>query len=469
MDYTVKAFMKQHTLLHKGATVLVGVSGGPDSMALLHMYTRLRNKWNLRVIALAVDHQLRGDESAADIQFVKEECARLDIPFVETEVEVAAYKKAEKTSTQFASRTLRYRFFEKQMQIHQADYLALGHHGDDQTETMAMGLVHQTNPRTLAGIPVKRAFASGQIVRPFLCCTKEMIYDYCATHAVPFRIDPSNEDDAYERNYFRKHIMPLFVQQNPNVQHTMQHLSERLSEDEQFMEREAQKVIEKVVSLKKNEGIAEFHLKDFLPLPIALQRRSFHLLLNYLYEENIDGVTYAHERSFFALCNNQKPHARVDLPNNGKIEKVYDTIYLYIDHRNLGEPYVYELPVPGEITLPQGDIISVSITEGTQVSGKHTHVCHMQHTQLPLYVRTRRDGDRMSWSGLKGTKKIKDLFIDEKIPRKDRATWPVVTDKQDRILWVVGIRKSDILNLNHSEQSTYITIHYRTAENAGGE
>lgn len=462
MEQTVYPFIEQHKLIHTGATVLVGVSGGPDSMALLHLYKQLREEWNLRIIAVAVDHQLRGEQSREDIRFVQHQCANWNIPCVETCIEVAAYKKEAKVSTQVASRTLRYQFFKEQMNTYQADYLALGHHGDDQVETMAMSLVHHSNTRSLAGIPVKRTFASGNIVRPFLSISKEEIYTYCKLHEISFRVDPSNEDDSYERNYFRKHIIPVFTKQNPNVHKTIQHLSERLNEDEKYLEEETKKLIKRLVSFKKDSRKAIFNRTDFLAFPIALQRRAFHLVLDYLFEQKIEGITYAHEQAFIALCNNKKAYVQSDLPNGCTIVKQYDEIKLYQKTGNEVDSYMYELPIPGKITLPNGDQLSTSYTDKPHEPESYVYMCNEQDVHLPLFVRTRRNGDRMSWKGLTGTKKLKNLFIDEKIPRHKRNEWPIVTDKQDRILWVVGIRKSHT-EIERSNERTYIAIHYEEA------
>lgn len=460
MEQTVRQFMKHHKLVHQGATVLVGVSGGPDSMALLHMYKQLRQAWDLQVIAVAVDHQLRGEEAREDVRFVEQQCVKWDIPFVATHIDVKGYKKKTNVSTQVASRTLRYNFFKEQMKEYQADYLALGHHGDDQVETMAMSFVHHSNTRSLAGIPTKRIFACGQIVRPFLSIAKEDIYAYCALNDISFRVDPSNEDDSYERNYFRQHIVPLLSKQNPNIRQTMQHLSEHLHEDEKYIQKAAKNALEKLIIFQESPRKASFQKGEFLAFPIALQRRVFHLILNYLYENKIDGITYAHEEAFIALCNNQKPHVQVDLPNGCTISKQYDDIQLYLKHRDEGKSYMYELPIPGEVILPSGDSFSTSYIDEPSDVGDLAYICDVKDVHFPLYVRTRKNGDRMSWKGLTGTKKLKDLFIDEKIPRAKRDVWPILSDSEGHVLWVVGLRKSHT-EVNRSTERTYISIHYK--------
>src|SRR5690625_2957516 len=168
MEKKIIDFIQTHHLVKKNKTVMIGVSGGPDSMALLHFFHQFKREWDLKIIAFSVDHQLRGEESNADIRYVKGVCEEWDIPFDSTTVDVNTYKGIHRLSTQVAARKLRYQAFESKMAEHRADYLALGHHGDDQIETMIMSLARTTNLRTLTGIPLKRQLSNGCVIRPFL-------------------------------------------------------------------------------------------------------------------------------------------------------------------------------------------------------------------------------------------------------------------------------------------------------------
>src|SRR5690625_882865 len=167
MNDRVIEFMKKHQLIQKNATVLIGVSGGPDSMALLHFYRSIKNDWNLKIQAISVDHELRGPESREDLEYVEDICHKWGISFMKASIDVKGYQKERRISTQVAARKVRYQFFEEQMNDINADYLALGHHGDDQVETILMALVRSTSTSALSGIPIKRKFAKGYIVRPF--------------------------------------------------------------------------------------------------------------------------------------------------------------------------------------------------------------------------------------------------------------------------------------------------------------
>ena len=168
----VNSFIKQYQLIEPNKTILVGVSGGPDSMALLHFLKKesARNEW--RLIAVGIDHQLREDASEQDMLYVETQCKRWGIPFIKKKVDVESYKQTYKVGTQVAARSLRYDMFAEVMGVYEADYLALAHHGDDQIETMLMGFMRMTSIQGLKGIPYARNFATGKIIRPFFTINK---------------------------------------------------------------------------------------------------------------------------------------------------------------------------------------------------------------------------------------------------------------------------------------------------------
>ncbi|MEN2766706.1 tRNA lysidine(34) synthetase TilS [Ornithinibacillus xuwenensis] len=459
MKEAVMDFIQKHNLLRPNATVLVAVSGGPDSMALLHFLMTIREEWKLKLIALSVDHQLRGEESKQDLEYVEQVCRQWNIRFIGASIDVPSYKKSEQLGTQIAARRLRYNFFEKQMHIEQADYLAFGHHGDDQTETMLMRLVRTADSSSFSGIPIKREFANGKIIRPFLCVTKQDLQRYCEKYGINPRIDPSNEATDYTRNYFRKKVLPLLKEKNSNIHTTIQYLSETLQADQNYMEAEAKKMAKNVVEFQGNPKSAQFDIEQFQSHASALQRRAFHLILNYLYDGLPENLSYIHEEHFFSLLANDKSNVQIDFPRHLKVEKAYNKLILYFqtdEHKML--EYHEVLSVPGKVILPDGAVVTATYSNEVKTQSNHTYICLASHVALPLHVRTRREGDRMSWNGLKGSKKVKDIFIDLKIPLQDRNSWPIVTDNKGEILWLVGLKKRDPIP---SDQGTsYLQLYY---------
>src|SRR5699024_4514562 len=184
---------------------------------------------------------------------------------------------------------------------YEADYLALGHHADDQLETMLMNLVRSGNPKSLSGIPLKRPFSCGQIIRPLLCVTKDEIESYCQTKDITPRLDASNEDTIYTRNAIRKNITPYIKKLNPNVHSSLQHLSEALQAYVAYLMDIAQEMVDRIVTFTRERREASFEMESYNTFPRDIQRRAVHLILNHLYPEIPKNQSSIHEENFFEL------------------------------------------------------------------------------------------------------------------------------------------------------------------------
>ncbi|GGK01164.1 tRNA(Ile)-lysidine synthase [Lentibacillus kapialis] len=463
MENIVRAFIKRHQLIKEHSTIMVAVSGGPDSMALLHFFWNLREEWHLRLMAISVDHQLRSEESLEDLEYVKAFCRERDIMFIGTSLDVPAYKQEWKMGTQVAARDLRYQFFGDQMMLYGADCLALGHHGDDQTETMVMGLVNSASAKSLRGMPLERDFASGKIIRPFLCVTKESIEHYCREHAIIPRRDPSNNELTYTRNYFRNKVLPLLKDKNPNLHQTTRHLSCSLQEDEKFLEQEAEKMAKQTVIFDDQNTVVHLNIQTFLSYPRSLQRRVFHLILNYLYNDIPKKISYVHEEQFLTMLNANHGSTRIDFPECLKLERSYQHMAFYFkNEQNSSFFYHMMIELPGETVLPDGMTLSAEITGRPRMKDDFIYVCDQEAVALPLHIRTRKPGDRLRWKGLNGSKKVKDIFIDAKIPLHTRDTWPVITDNNDNVLWLAGLKKG--LPPKQADTGTYIQLSFKHSD-----
>ncbi|GAB4072150.1 tRNA lysidine(34) synthetase TilS [Barrientosiimonas marina] len=457
MDNTVRAFIRHHQMVRSHTTVLLAVSGGPDSMALLHFFYNMQTIWDLRLIVVSIDHGLRGQESLDDLNFVRQTCQEWGIAFVGTSLDVGAYQAEKQIGTQKAARDMRYQFFAEQMNLYQADYLAFGHHADDQLETMLMGLIHSASVKSLAGIPLERAFASGKIIRPLLGVTKDQIEHYCRQHALRPRRDPSNAKDTYTRNDYRHNILPLLKAKNHSWHRTIRHMSASLQEDDLFLQQEARKMVHNVVNFDGPGLCARFNIYIFKSYSRPLQRRALHLILDYLYKDNKDSISYSHEEQFFAMLMDDHGHSRLDFPQSLKLVRSYASITFYFQNTP-AQPYHKVMNIPGETEIPGGTRFSAVITAQTVADGHMVYLCPEQGVAWPLHIRTRRSGDRMRWSGLNGSKKLKDIFIDAKIPVNERDMWPVITDNNDNVLWLPGLKKG--LPPIQAEKGSCIQISY---------
>ncbi|MCZ0703578.1 tRNA(Ile)-lysidine synthase [Natronobacillus azotifigens] len=467
MKQEVDQFIKRHQLFEPFTTLLVGVSGGPDSIALLNYLYDMKVDWGFHLVALSVDHQLRGEESQADLQYVKQYCEERSITFVGVSLDVPNYKSKHKLGTQEAARAMRYQFFEEQMKENQADYLVLGHHGDDQVETMFMRMTRGANPASLTGIPISRTFATGKLVRPFLSVTKEQIESYCSANDLVPRRDPSNHEDHYTRNYFRMHILPLLKDQNPNLHQSVQKLSENMTDDSNFLDEQARKVSDEIIQYEDDPKQVTCSIIQVKKQPYALQRRMFHLILNYLYDTLPSGLFYGHETQFFDLLHSERANVSVNLPNKLSMIKSYQNLHFQF-YQKKEVDFFKTLTIPGKVMLPTGAEVHASIISSDQkTKDKEKHKdyyffpLHNNLQESDLAIRYRLPGDRIYLQGLNGRKKVKDIFIDEKIPVYQRDDWPLVVEKTGEVLWVVGLAKGTPSGSYRLNGDRFVQMEYR--------
>lgn len=460
----VEQFIERHRLLKKDSTVVVGVSGGSDSIALLHYLWTMKDKWSLTLIAAHVDHMFRGKESYEDLLFVKAFCEKYNIQFEGASIDVPAYIKSHRLSLQAAARECRYDFYDSVLEKYNADYLALAHHGDDQVETMLMRMVRGSYGKALAGIPVERKFKRAMLIRPFLCLTKLEIEQYIAECSLSYRLDPSNNKDDYQRNRFRHHVLPLLKKENPNVSERFQALSELLAEDQELLEGYAATELEKAV-IEKTETKVVFLIDEFQKMPISLQRRGIQLILKYLYRTVPSSIATIHINQLLSLLVNENPSGTLHFPKGLIVTKSYKQCTLAINQEEKKHSLLsYSLSVPGEVFIKDDFSIRAEWIEGIpeKIDGIDFFICNPDVLALPLHIRSRSDGDRMTIKGMNGTKKVKAIFIDEKIPRDQRDNWPIIEDANGHILWLPLLKKSafSIEKRENGHSQHYLLLQY---------
>ncbi|RHW31820.1 tRNA lysidine(34) synthetase TilS [Neobacillus notoginsengisoli] len=466
LEVKVEALLKRKSTSLEGTSILVGVSGGPDSMALLHYLQENKENWGIRLTAAHVDHMFRGEQSLHDALFVKGYCDKHSIPFEMARINVPDIIKRTGKNGQAASREARYDFFGKLMGKYGFTYLALAHHADDQIETILMRLTRGSAGKGRAGIPFMRRFHSGIIIRPFLEATKEELIDYCKRKGIEPRIDPSNEKEIYSRNRFRKTVLPFLKNENPNIHAHFQRYSEDLIIDEEYLEELA---AERMVTVMKSreKGKIEIDILAFLGMPMPLQRRGIQLILNYLYEETPDSLGAIHIDQVISLLNRPHPSGSLDLPGGLTVIRSYLQCIFQFGHSEK-KPFRIEVWDTGKVALPNGRVILVEAS-GRPVAGAGPDCTYLAVSQadLPLIIRTRENGDRMSLKGMHGSRKLKDIFIDHKVPVPERESWPVVTDSRGRILWLPGLKKSAFDSSVDSEESVWRLVYSKEPTSGG--
>ncbi|MFB7141621.1 tRNA lysidine(34) synthetase TilS [Gottfriedia sp. NPDC056225] len=450
----LKEFIKKNNIISSGK-IVIGVSGGPDSMALAHAFLSVRDEYDFTIILTHVDHMFRGQESLDDMEYVKNWCVLNNVHFEGKSINVNQYIEETGLSSQLAARECRYRFFEEIMMKYQADYLALGHHGEDQVETILMRLVRGSSPMGYAGIREKRPFSTGEIIRPFLELRKHDLITYCHEKNIIPRQDPSNEKDVYTRNRFRHHLLPFIFEENPTAHKRFQHFSRQQIEDELYLMELTEDVMNTVIKHKQKQAVT-IDVKQFLNVPISLQRRCIQLILEYVYLSIPEGLTQGHLNSILTLLQNEKSTWEQHLPEGLFVKRSYNECTFTFEQVNV-KYYTISINEPGVYELPNGFSIKVELNNQCLEPKNDTFICSAKDVSFPLVVRNRKNGDRMSLKGMNGSKKLKDIFIDEKMKQSLRDEWPIITDSQNNILWVPFVKKS-VFERNFSTDESLIAI-----------
>jgi tRNA(Ile)-lysidine synthase len=460
LEQKVEAFLTRKKINLMGASILVGVSGGPDSLALLHFLWKRQERYQLKLIVSHVDHMFRGDESEREARFVQSFCEERNIPITVHSINVPLYMEETGLSSQVAARECRYSFFQETMRRENLHYLMLGHHGDDQIETVIMRLTRGSSGKARVGIPFSRPFDTGTLLRPFLCVSKQEVEEYCQINRLEPRRDPSNDSNKYSRNRFRHTILPFLKGENPRVHEHFQRFSEEMEETERYMEELANQQLPKVMKLQSEKKII-VDIQILCSMPMPLQRRVIKLILNYLYKHQPASLAAVHIEQIFSLINNPHPSGMIDLPDKLKVARSYGELEFQFQH-SIPKDVSYEIELTvGKTLLPTGDFITWEyVDKEIEYTNINQLLLPFPCSGLPLKVRTRREGDKMRVKGMKGTKKIKDIFIDKKLPILERNRWPLVTDSNDHIIWIPGIKKSDTSSWIQADQKKYILLKY---------
>lgn len=443
----------EEQLIRHGDIVVVAVSGGPDSAALLHILFALSEKWRWTLIVAHMDHQFRGEESRKEAEFVARWAATLGLACEVASVNMPDYIKKTGTNAQAAAREKRYEFLHRIAAKYKATSIALAHHADDQSETILMRLIQGTGPTGLSGIPLRRTEKKVELIRPLIRIYKTDILSYCQQHQIKYCMDSSNLNRKYVRNRIRLELMPLLKQYNPSFPQSLNRLAETMYEEDQYLNGLTQEKFKEIIV--PLQGSYQFARNDFMVMHCALQRRLIKLILSYLSEnqKNIDFDTVERIRS--AILQDYPSNLRIDISDEMGFTREYDIIYIHlgktliqqIDYHHQISSFPRELAVNDLDTLVFRECIStdkvVEQADLLSVMQKpHEAVFDLDQVPLPLQVRNRRPGDRIQLFGLNGSKKVKDIFIDCKVPPRLRNVIPLVVDATERIIWIPGLRRS---------------------------
>lgn len=446
-DRKVLRFIRDYDLVSPGQTVLVAVSGGPDSVCLFHILVTLREEINIRLHAAHLNHQLRGKESDADADYVTGLAERFGIPVTVESRDVNAYRREHHVSPEEAAREVRYSFLADVAASVGAEQVAVGHTTDDHVETVLMHLIRGSGTRGLRGLlPVSRWNYPGTsitIIRPLLELNREETTAYCGRHNLQPRTDTSNLSMEPFRNRIRHQLLPLLKSYNPKITEALLRTARLSTDDMEFIDNEAVYVREKIVSVEKGSAIID--KKGLLALPTALQRQMLRAGIESQLG-SLKDIEAVHIEDLMNALN--KPAGKtIGLPGGLNFTIEYDRYVLSPDALSLcpfpALPDEFKLNIPGKTRIPGWDIeaqiLDASTARQSNRIEEFTADFDYAVTGNEIIVRPRRSGDRFRPLGINGSKKVNEFMIDARIPRTWRRRVPIVSSPE-HILWVVGWR-----------------------------
>lgn len=406
-------------------TVVIGVSGGPDSMALLYIMNQFKEKIGFKIICAHVNHNKR-PESEKEQKCLEKYCKENNIIF-----EYIKINNWGDDNFHNEARTVRYNFFDEIINIYSARYLMTAHHGDDLIETILMRIVRGSTLKGYSGFSRIVDKGNYTLVRPLITVTKTEIEDFDIKNNIWYAIDSSNNEDHYTRNRYRHKVLPFLKKEDPNVHKKFLKYSKILLENNEFIENEASKYFNKVF----HNG--NLNIDKFVQLDKVIQNKIIYNILERIYGDDLFIICDAHVDLIFNLISSNKSNSIVHLPNNLVVIKSYNDLVFTYDEEQTDK---YEIEVINIVNLPNGKIIEKT-TDTNEISNNIIRL-NSKEIALPLYVRNKRNGDKMTIKGMTGTKKISDIFIDDKIKTSERNAWPVVLDSEENIVWLPGLKKS---------------------------
>jgi tRNA(Ile)-lysidine synthase len=427
---------KRQGLFHPGQRVGVAVSGGPDSVLLLHFMRDLALEWGITLAAVHFNHHLRGAESDADEGFVRNLADSIGIAFMGGEADVARAAREKKRNLEATARELRYRFFFSLVDQGRLDKVVTAHTANDQAETVLMRLLRGAGTRGLSGI---YPALEGKVARPFLDLTRAEIMREIEARKLEYRLDSTNLDSRLRRNKVRRELLPLLEREfNPAIIPLLKNHADRARDEDAFLEQQAR---ERSLPWRVREGLEEKiavrALRGFAP---AIQRLVLRQMLQSV-RPGLRGVAYAHIEELLRFATNAQSGRSLALPGGAVARKEFDWLILGSQPTSDGA-YAYPIDVPGEIAVPAlGVTFRFEIVEPQGVPKEYNQMesSALDPQKLPgrLFLRNWRAGDRFWPLGSRKLWKLKELFRQRKIPRSQRKLWPVL-ECGEQIVWVRG-------------------------------
>ena len=461
----VEETVTAHGMLKENDSVVVGVSGGPDSVALLHLLRALTERFFLKLGIAHLNHCLRQSDSDKEAAFVETLSDRLGLPCHIHKEDVYEYQIKNRLSLEEAARRVRYTFLNRVAETNRYHKIALGHHSDDNAELVLMNLFRGSGPLGLSGIPPVRG---GKIIRPLIKLSRSEIIDFLNQNSLKYVSDASNRDTRYLRNKVRHKLIPLLkTAYNPKISETLNRLSSIMLSEEAWIEDVIHPLFEKTVLDVQDDRIT-FSVSMLDRLHTAAQRRILRKAISRI-KGDLRRISFVNIDAVLRLLEKGPTYGRLDLPDRIRIRRSGDVIVISQEKRALrnldvksghSKPFVFEYNIakPESVFIKEigahiefTEMSTETLPDGC-CAGQYTGFFDKDTIGFPMVVRNYRQGDAFRPMGMAGTQKLKKFFIDKKVPRNERIKCPILVSR-NKIIWVVGHRADESFKMTPSTRN----------------
>ena len=413
--------------------IVVGVSAGPDSMCLLNLLEQKTNK----IVVCHINHNIR-KQSIIEENYLKGYCKEHNLIF-----ESMTIKEYKENNFENEARKIRYKYYEEILKKYNSNKLFLAHHGDDLIETVLMKIERLSNIEGYAGIKKVSKLKNYDIIRPLLPYTKEDIINYNKSHSITYYIDSSNTNIDYTRNWYRHKVLPILKEKDKDIHLKFLKYSETLQEYNEYIDREIKR---KLPYILKNNII---NIDNLNKEDNFLKKNILYYIMNDIYNNESNIITEKHIQNILFIINSNKPNQSINMPKNKILVKEYNKLYIK-DNIDIVNDYKIELKDNIKINN-----ITFKIETDEDEDGNNICRINSKNIKLPLYLRNRKNGDYIILKSSNNRKKIKEIFIENKLPLSKRNIYPLLTDSNDNIIWIPNMKKS---NLCYKKDENYDII-----------
>lgn len=437
LEKKVLSTIHEYRMINSGDKIIVAVSGGPDSVCLLRNLSRFQEFFDMELIIAHFNHGLRPDEDEKEEKFVFNMSRQINAEFICEQAGNNLRKTG--SSLEERARNIRYQFLEGALQKSNAQKVALGHNLNDQAETVLMNLMRGSGVTGMSGMhPVRE----NRFIRPLINITRDEINNYLKKYNIPFMVDSSNLDKRYFRNKIRLEIIPYLTKYQPNIIQHLDRYAFLSRQENEYIDEKAKKALEKV-SLDLSRDSLEISLEGLAHFPLPLQYRIIRQAIKKI-KGDIRRITAEHTKRIVSIINNAKPQININLPDNLIVNKSYKKMRFHLGGETSINGFFYLIKGKGKFYIPEIKK-TIALDEicrkdfSLESVSKFEAFLDLNNIHWPIRVRNFRPGDKFIPFGLSGFKKVKDIFIDNKVPSEERKKMPIL-ESNENIIWVCGTR-----------------------------